>query len=60
MVDVIKDSRKWMIQVNLENKDCPYLYFPANYSYHGCRIEPVNKKGFCTFENCPVKKERGI
>ena len=57
MVDVIKDGRKWMIQVNVNNEDCPYLYYPANY--HGCKLVPDynhdDEKGHCSWENCPLR-----
>lgn len=57
MVDVIKDSRQWRIQVDLPNEDCPYLYYPANY--HGCKLVPDvlhdDEKGYCTLENCKLR-----
>ncbi len=60
MVNVIKDDRKWKIQVDLENTDCPYLFYPANY--HGCYLVPEYKhddeKGYCTLEKCPLRIAR--
>ena len=47
-----KDDREWLVVLKFQNKDCPYLYFPANY--HGCDLKS-NLLGFndeCTLENC--------
>jgi hypothetical protein len=52
MVNVIFDERKWRIRLELDNEDCPYLYYPSNI--HGCRISK-NGEGECTLENCPLR-----
>ena len=48
MVNIIKDSRKWKVTITLDNENCPYLYYPANY--HGCKERGVDDD--CTLENC--------
>lgn len=56
-MNIIKDKRQWKIQVNLNNEDCPYLFYPANY--HGCYLVPEiqheDDKGMCRLENCPLR-----
>ena len=57
MVNIIKDNRKWKVEIKVENDECIFLYYPANY--HGCRHPEhktdKHKEGYCTYEDCPIK-----
>ena len=50
MVEIIKDSRTWVVCLEFEKDNCPHLFYPANY--HGCRLLPEDDNE-CTLENCP-------
>ena len=56
MVNVIYDERKWRISLDMNNEDCPYLYYPANL--HCCRMSE-NEEEECTLENCAFVITRG-
>jgi len=52
MVNVIYDKRKWRIRLEMDNENCPHLFYPANL--HGCRLSKF-EEGECTLENCPYR-----
>ena len=50
MVKVTYDPREWEVELIFKNKDCPHLYYPANY--HGCRLLHEDSCE-CNLEDCP-------
>ena len=52
MVNVVYDKREWRIQLNMDNSECPHLFYPANL--HGCEISK-NREGECKLELCPYR-----
>jgi len=55
-MEVLKPEQSWKVVVVLDNKDCPYLCFPANY--WGCRLrEKAGKIPSCDYDQCPLKEE---
>ncbi len=49
MVDIIKPETSWNITLVFNNRECPYLIYPANY--HGCK-HPKMKYADGTILNC--------
>ena len=56
MVNVVYDKRKWRIVIEMDNEECPYLYYPANI--HGCKVLGENAE--CVLENCPYRKREAL
>ena len=50
MVNVVYDKRIWRIRLDMDNSECPHLFFPANI--HGCGISE-HSEGECKLELCP-------
>lgn len=50
MVDIVYDKRVWRIRLDMDNSECPHLYYPANI--HACK-ESKNGEGECKLELCP-------
>jgi hypothetical protein len=53
-MEVIKDKRDWLINITIKKKECPFLYYPANFEC--CRLLPESNQ-LCTKENCKYVKE---
>jgi hypothetical protein len=55
-MNIEKDERKWKVQLILDNEDCPYLYFPANF--YGCKYGDENhsKDQRCNYDTCPFSE----
>jgi hypothetical protein len=60
VVNVDKDNRSWMIEVLMENTECPYLFFPN--SIHGCKLlRRANMDDErCRLENCCMRIDKDI
>ena len=56
MVNVIKDERTWKIYPELENHECPFLYYPANI--HGCEYDDQRhyEGKECNMDSCPIRE----
>ena len=55
MVNIKKDNRKWKVALTLDNDECPYLYYPANY--HGCRVLG-DEDNDCSMDDCPYRSPK--
>lgn len=54
-MQIIRDDRKWKVQVVLDNDHCPFLHFPANL--HTCKLLEVMYTKACTTEKCKTCKD---
>lgn len=57
MPHIEKPKENWKITDIIDNKYCPYLYFPANY--HGCshplrKGQDLNEEDVCKKDKCPI------
>ena len=60
MPRVIKDERKWRIDLEFSNEDCPHLFYPRNI--YGCKIlsDREHDSVRCTLEACPHRIKASI